>query len=137
VAALKAGYDEAILLSPAGNVVQGTGENIFIVQGRTLVTPPVQEGLLAGITRESVMTIARDQGYEVVEKALVRTDLYLADEAFFSGTAAEIVPIAAVDDREIGTGKPGPITKEIIEIFQAATRGEVARYKDWNEHVSE
>jgi branched-chain amino acid aminotransferase len=137
VSALKAGYDEAILLSPAGNVVQGTGENLFIVQGKTLVTPPIQEGLLAGITRESVMTIARDQGYEVVEKALVRTDLYLADEAFFSGTAAEIVPIAAVDDREVGTGRPGAITKEIIEIFQAATRGEVARYKDWNEHVTD
>jgi branched-chain amino acid aminotransferase len=137
VAALKAGYDEAVLLSPAGNVVQGTGENIFVVQGRTLVTPPIQEGLLAGITRESVMTIARDQGYDVVEHALVRTDLYMADEAFFTGTAAEIVPIASVDDRNVGTGRPGPITKELSEIFSAATRGEVARYKEWNEHVAE
>lgn len=135
VAALKAGYDEAVLLSPAGNVVQGTGENIFIVKGRTLITPPIQEGLLAGITRESVMTIARDQGYEVVEHALVRTDLYMADEGFFTGTAAEIVPIASVDDRNVGTGKPGPITKELSEIFSAATRGEVDRYKEWNEHV--
>ena len=135
VAALKAGYDEAVLLSPAGNVVQGTGENIFVVKGRTLVTPPIQEGLLAGITRESVMTIAGDQGYEVVEHALVRTDLYMADEAFFTGTAAEIVPIASVDDRDVGAGKPGPITKELSEIFSAATRGEVDRYKDWNEHV--
>ena len=137
VAALKAGYDEAVLLSPAGNVVQGTGENIFIVQGRTLITPPIQEGLLQGITRDSVMTIARDQGYEVVEHALVRTDLYFADEAFFTGTAAEIVPIAEVDDRQVGTGKPGPVSKEIIEIFSAAAGGEVARYKDWNEHVAE
>ncbi|MEN3359793.1 MAG: branched-chain amino acid aminotransferase [Mycobacteriales bacterium] len=137
VAALKAGYDEAVLLSPAGNVVQGTGENIFIVQGRTLITPPIQEGLLQGLTRDSVMTIARDQGYEVVEHALVRTDLYFADEAFFTGTAAEIVPIAEVDDRQVGTGKPGPIAKEIIEIFSAAAAGEVARYKDWNEYVAE
>jgi branched-chain amino acid aminotransferase len=135
VAALKAGYDEAVLLSPAGNVVQGTGENIFVVKGRTLITPPIQEGLLAGITRESVMTIARDQGYEVVEHALVRTDLYMADEGFFTGTAAEIVPIASVDDRNVGAGKPGPITKELSEIFSAATRGEVDRYKEWNEHV--
>jgi branched-chain amino acid aminotransferase len=137
VAALKAGYDEAILLSPAGNVVQGTGENIFVVQGRTIVTPPVSDGLLAGITRDSVMQIARDQGYEVVEHSLVRTDLYLADEAFFTGTAAEIVPIAEVDDRRVGSGRPGPITREVMEIFQAATRGEVDRYKDWNEHVAE
>ena len=83
------------------------------------------------------MTIARDQGYEVVEHALVRTDLYMADEAFFTGTAAEVVPIASVDDRLVGTGKPGSVTKDIIEIFSAATRGEVDRYKEWNEYVAE
>ena len=135
VAALKAGYDEAILLSPAGNVVQGTGENIFVIDGRRVITPPVQEGLLQGITRDSAMQIARDLGYEVVEHALVRTDLYLADEAFFTGTAAEVVPIAEVDDRKVGAGKPGPITREIMEIFSAATRGEVDRYKEWNAYV--
>ncbi|MFL6131131.1 MAG: branched-chain-amino-acid transaminase [Mycobacteriales bacterium] len=137
VAALKAGYDEAILLSPAGNVVQGTGENIFVVNGRKVVTPPVQEGLLQGITRDSVIQIAGDNGYEVVEHALVRTDLYLADEAFFTGTAAEIVPIAEVDDRKVGAGRPGPVTREIMEIFSAATRGEVDRYKEWNEYVTD
>lgn len=137
VAALKAGYDEAILLSPAGNVVQGTGENIFVVNGRKVITPPVQEGLLQGITRDSAMQIARDLGYEVVEHALVRTDLYLADEAFFTGTAAEVVPIAEVDDRKVGAGRPGPITREIMEIFSAATRGEVDRYKEWNEYVQD
>lgn len=135
VQALKAGYDEAILLSPEGKVVQGTGENIFIVQGRTLITPPIQDGLLQGITRDSAMTIARDQGYEVVERSLVRTDLYHADEAFLTGTAAEIVPISSVDDRPVGTGRPGPICKEIVEIFQAATTGRADRYKEWNEHV--
>ena len=122
VAALKAGYDEAVLLSPAGNVVQGTGENIFIVKGRTLITPPIQEGLLAGITRESVMTIARDQGYEVVEHALVRTDLYMADEGFFTGTAAEIVAIRQVDGRLIGAGKSGPVTRDLRARFQTLVR---------------
>jgi branched-chain amino acid aminotransferase len=137
VAAVKAGYDEAILLSPAGHVVQGTGENIFVVSGGKVYTPPIQDGLLQGITRDSVMTIARDQGYEVVEQSLVRTDLYHADEAFFTGTAAELVPIAEVDDRPVGIGKPGPLTREIGEIFTAATAGEVDRYKAWNEHVND
>ncbi|HEY2172500.1 MAG TPA: branched-chain-amino-acid transaminase [Mycobacteriales bacterium] len=135
VQALKAGYDEAILLSPAGHVVQGTGENIFIVSDRTVITPPTSDGLLQGITRESVMTIARDQGYDVVERSIVRTDLYQADEAFFTGTAAELVPIAEVDDRPVGPGKVGPITREIAEIFSAATVGEVDLYKSWNEYV--
>jgi branched-chain amino acid aminotransferase len=135
VAALKAGYDEAILLTPAGNVAEGSGENIFVVRGRTLVTPPMHDGVLDGITRDSVMQIARDQGYHVVEATLVRSDLYLADEAFFTGTAAEIVPMVEVDDRTVGSGRPGPITREVAEIFSAATVGEVARYKTWNEHV--
>lgn len=133
VQALKAGYDEAILLSPDGKVVQGTGENIFVVDSGTLITPPVSDGLLRGITRESVMTIARDQGYEVVERSLVRTDLYHADEAFFTGTAAEIVPLTEVDDRAVGSGVPGPITRETAEIFASATIGEVDRYKHWAE----
>ncbi|MGI8697504.1 MAG: branched-chain-amino-acid transaminase [Mycobacteriales bacterium] len=135
VSALKAGYDEAILLNPAGNVVQGTGENIFVVNGRTLITPPTQDGLLAGITRDSVTKIAGDLGSDVVESSLVRTDLYHADEAFFTGTAAEIVPIASVDDRAVGAGKPGPVTREIMEIFTAATHGQADRYKSWNEYV--
>ena len=135
VTALKAGYDEAILLNPAGNVVQGTGENIFVVTGGKLYTPPIQDGLLQGITRDSVMTIARDQGYEVVEQSLVRSDLYHADEAFFTGTAAELVPISEVDDRKVGTGKPGPITREVAEIFTGATTGQIDRYKSWNEYV--
>jgi branched-chain amino acid aminotransferase len=131
VAALKAGYDEAVLLSPAGNVVQGTGENIFVVKGRTLVTPPIQEGLLAGITRESVMTIARDQGYEVVEHALVRTDLYMADEAFFTGTAAELTPIREVDNRVVGEGKPGPITKRLQSRYFDVVRGSDTSHPEW------
>jgi branched-chain amino acid aminotransferase len=137
VMALKAGYDEAIMLNPAGNVVQGTGENIFLVRGRVLVTPPIQDGLLEGITRDSAIQIARDAGYEVQERSVVRTDLYHADEAFFTGTAAEIVPIAEVDDRRVGEGGRGPVTKEIQEIFHRATVGEESRYKEWAELVND
>jgi branched-chain amino acid aminotransferase len=93
------------------------------------------DGPLGGITRDSVMTIARDEGYQVAEQHLVRTDAYLADEAFFTGTAAEIVPIVEVDDRAVGTGRPGPVTRHLTEIFHAATAGRVDRYKDWVEPV--
>ncbi|MEX5635241.1 branched-chain-amino-acid transaminase [Parafrankia sp. FMc2] len=135
VAAIKAGYDEAIMTSPNGHIADGSGENVFIVSGRRVITPPLSDGPLGGITRASVMQIAADQGYEVLEQHIVRTDLYLADEAFFTGTAAEIVPISEVDDRRVGAGRPGPVTREIIDIFHQATRGELDRYKDWNELV--
>ncbi|WP_018640548.1 branched-chain-amino-acid transaminase [Parafrankia elaeagni] len=135
VAAIKAGYDEAIMTSPNGHIADGSGENVFIVSGRRVITPPLSDGPLGGITRASVMQIAADQGYEVLEQHIVRTDLYLADEAFFTGTAAEIVPISEVDDRSVGAGRPGPVTREIIDIFHQATRGELDRYKDWNELV--
>jgi branched-chain amino acid aminotransferase len=137
VAALKAGYDEAILLTPDGKIAEGTGENIFVVYGKRLVTPPIVDGVLAGLTRDAVITIARDEGYEVVEAPLVRSNLYLADEAFFTGTAAEMVPLVEVDDRKIGTGKPGPITRQLLELFRGAVRGELDRYKTWNEYVRE
>jgi branched-chain amino acid aminotransferase len=133
--ALKAGYDEAILLSPQGYVSECTGENIFVVRNRRLITPPVSAGALEGITQSSVMAIARDEGLEVEVGNLLRSDLYTADEAFLSGTAAEVVPIASVDDRVVGDGKPGPITRRIQEIFFSAVRGEVDQYKDWVEHV--
>jgi branched-chain amino acid aminotransferase len=136
IEALKAGYDEAILLSPQGYVSECTGENIFVVQGRRVVTPPTSEsGALAGITQDSVKTIATDLGYEYVTEALIRTDLYTADEAFLTGTAAEVVPIREVDDRPVGTGRPGPVTKQIQDTYFATVRGEVDRYKDWLEHV--
>jgi branched-chain amino acid aminotransferase len=133
VEALKAGYDEAILLSPQGYVSECTGENLFVVKHGRLLTPPVAAGALEGITQDSVVTIARDLGYEVAEANLLRTDLYLAEEAFLTGTAAEVVPIRSVDDREIGD--PGPITKAIQEMYFASVRGEVDRYKDWLDHV--
>ncbi|MEN3316479.1 MAG: branched-chain amino acid aminotransferase [Acidimicrobiaceae bacterium] len=133
VEALKAGYDEAILLSPQGYVSECTGENLFVVKHGKLLTPPVSAGALEGITQDTVVTIARDLGYEVAEANLLRTDLYLAEEAFLTGTAAEVVPIRSVDDREIGA--PGPITKAVQETYFATVRGEVDRYKDWLEHV--
>jgi len=136
VEALKAGYDEAVLLAPDGRVSECTGENIFVVQGRRVVTPPTSESCaLAGITQDSVQTIATDLGYEFGTEGLIRTDLYTADEAFLTGTAAEIVPIREVDDRAVGTGRPGPVTKHIQETYFAAVRGQVDRYKDWLEHV--
>jgi branched-chain amino acid aminotransferase len=137
VAALKAGYDEAIMLTPDGRIAEGSGENIFCIYGRKLITPPVVDGVLAGLTRESVMTLARDEGYEVVEAPLVRSNLYLADEAFFTGTAAELVPLVEVDDRKIGTGRPGEVTKRLLSLYGQATRGELDRYKTWNEYVNE
>jgi branched-chain amino acid aminotransferase len=135
VSALRAGYDEAILLSPNGHVADGSGENVFIVRGDSVVTPPLTDGPLAGITRASVMQIARDRGYDVREEHIVRTDLYLADEAFFTGTAAEMVPIIEVDDRPVGSGQPGPVTNELLEILTQALHGRLDRYKDWNEYV--
>lgn len=135
VAALKAGYDEAILTSPNGHIADGSGENVFVVKDNRLITPPLTDGPLGGITRASVLQLATDEGYEVAEEHLVRTDMYLADEAFFTGTAAELVPIVEVDDRAVGSGRPGPVTRRMLALFHAATRGELDRYKTWVEHV--
>ncbi len=136
VEAIKAGYDEAILLAPNGTVSECTGENIFIVRDGVIVTPPTSDsGALAGITQDSVETIARDLGFEVRHEPIIRTDLYLADEAFLTGTAAEVVPIRAVDDRPVGAGRPGPITLEVQRTYFATVRGEVDAHKDWLDHV--
>jgi branched-chain amino acid aminotransferase len=136
IEALKAGYDEAILLAPDGNVSECTGENVFIVRDGVIITPPISDsGSLDGITQDSVETIAGDLGYEVRHESIIRTDLYLADEAFLTGTAAEVVPIRAVDDRPVGPGHPGKITKEIQQTYFATVRGEVDQYKEWLDHV--
>ena len=132
--AVKAGYDEGILLNPNGYVTDGSGENVFLVRDGVLCTPPLAAGCLAGITRDSILQIADDEGIRVREGDLVRTDLYLADEAFFTGTAAEVVPIREVDDRVIGD--PGPITRRLQEVFTAAIRGRDERYRDWLEPVT-
>jgi len=135
VEALKGGYDEAILLNMAGTVSEATGENVFVVKDGVLLTPPLSAGALEGLTRDTVMTIARDLGVEVREQTLLRTDLYLADEAFLCGTAAEVVPIRSVDDREIGD--PGEITRKIQETYFAIVHGQVEKYADWLEYARE
>jgi branched-chain amino acid aminotransferase len=137
VESLKAGYDEAIMLNETGYITDGSGENVFVVRDGALTTPPIQAGCLDGITRHSVMTIARDLGYDVREENLVRTDLYNADEAFFTGTAAEITPIREVDDRVIGEGHRGPVTKELQGAFFSATKGETEKYASWLTYVNE
>ena len=134
VEAIKAGYDEAILLNPQGLVAEASGENIFIVRDGEIITPPLSAGALIGITRDSVIKIAGDLGIGVHEAELVRTDLYTADEVFVCGTAAEITPVREIDDRVIGD--PGPLTKKVQEIFHAAVRGDLEQYSSWLEHVS-
>jgi branched-chain amino acid aminotransferase len=129
VEAQRAGYDEAIMLSEDGYVAEGTGENLFVIHDGVVKTPPLSDGPLGGITRASVMTIARDLGYEVVETSLARTDLYLADEAFLTGTAAELTPIREVEGRELGPR--GPMTERIQATFVDTVRGRVDRYRDW------
>ena len=136
VQALKAGYDEAILLAPDGHVSECTGENLFLVRDGELLTPATSDsGSLDGITQDTVEVIAADMGLNVRHESLIRTDLYLADEVFLTGTAAEVVPICRVDDRVVGSGVPGPLTKEIQQTYFATVRGEVDRYKDWLDYV--
>jgi branched-chain amino acid aminotransferase len=134
VEAVQSGYDEAILLNTQGQVAECTGENIFIVKDGVLITPPLSSGALGGFTRDSIMTIARDGGVPVEERILLRHDLYLADEAFLTGTAAEVVPIREVDGRIIGPR--GPITTNLQSTYLDAVRGKVDRYKDWLEYVN-
>lgn len=129
----EAGYDEAILLNQHGYVADGAGENVFVVRNGFLYTPPTSSGALEGITRDSVMRIAEEFEIPCREKDLVRTDLYTADEAFFTGTAAEIVPIREVDDRPIG--EPGPITRRIQEKFFRIVKGQDKDFEHWLEYV--
>ena len=129
------GYNEAVMLNEEGKVCEGTGENLFIVKDRTIITPPVSDGILEGITRDSIMTIARDRGYAVEERSMVRTDLYTADECFMTGSAAELVPVRSVDRIKVGSGKAGAITMEIQKAFFAAVKGEDPAYEAWLERV--
>lgn len=131
VDALKDGYEEAILLDALGHLAEGTGENIFLVRNGILYTPGPESDILMGITRDSVIRIARDLDYEVVEKALSVNELYSADEAFFSGTYAEIAPIRSVGQYTLGNGKVGPVTRAVSEIFYRTVKGEEKRYAEW------
>ena len=131
VEALKAGYDEAIMLSPHGFVAECTGENIFVSRHGVIITPPLSAGALEGITQSSVTRIAHDLGYEVQVGNLARSDLYIADEIFVCGTAAEVSAVNSVDDRVVPC--PGPMTAAIGEVYGKAVRGQDDRYRDWCE----
>ncbi|HEY4347743.1 MAG TPA: branched-chain amino acid transaminase [Gaiellaceae bacterium] len=130
--AQRAGYDEAILLSPEGHVADGPGETIFVVAGGVVYTPDLSTGILHGITRDSIIQIANDLGYEVREKNLIRSDLYLADEVFMCGTAAEVTPLKSVDDHEIGVG---PVTLALQKAYLETVRGQSDRWSQWRELV--
>jgi branched-chain amino acid aminotransferase len=127
-----AGYDEAILLTPEGTVADGSGENIFMVQDGVLYTPDLATGILPGITRETVIQIAEDLGYTVVQKSIIRSDLYLADEVFMCGTAAEVTPLNAVDDHQIGVG---PVTQQLQQAYLETVRGKSERWSQWLDPV--
>ena len=131
VESVKAGYEEAILLDAQGFVSEGTGENIYLVRDGVILTPPQTAGILDGISRKSIITIAGDLGYEVVERNLARAELYLADEVFLSGTAAELVPVREIDDHVIGDGAGGPVTRAIQTVFLDALHGRSERYREW------
>ena len=131
VEALKAGYDEAIMLAPNGLIAECTGENIFAVRNGIILTPPLSAGALEGITQSSVMTIARDLGFDARVDNIARSDLYIAEEIFVCGTAAEISSVNSVDDRAVPC--PGPMTKAIAEVYARAVRGQEDAYKDWCE----
>lgn len=129
--AVRRGYDEALLLNHDGFVTEGTGENLFYITDGVVVTPPTSSGALAGITRDSVMTLLREEGFVVREQRVGRADVYSADEVFFTGTAAEVTPVREIDDRPIGTGEPGPITRRVQELFLSVVTGEDERHREW------
>ena len=127
------GYDEAIMLTDDGTIADGPGETVFVVKDGVLSTPPLSTSILPGITRDTIVQLAQDLGYTVVERALIRTDLYVADEVFMTGTAAEVTPLRSVDDHEIGAG---PITLELQRTYWDVVRGKIERYGDWLDHVA-
>ena len=131
VEALRAGYDEAILLNNSGLVSECTGENLFVVRNGTVTTPPISAGALEGITQASVITILRDLGHQVVTGDIARSDLYIAEEIFCVGTAAEVSAINSVDDRSVPC--PGPITLQVADVYGKAVRGQVDQYRSWCE----
>ncbi len=132
--ALSDGYDEAMLLDTDGYVAEGSGENVFMVRRGVIKTPPLTS-ILEGITRDTVMQMAAERGMRLVEERFTRDELYIADEAFFTGTAAELTPIREVDNRTIGGGKPGPVTKELQAAFFDIVHGRDGRHEDWLTYV--
>ena len=130
--AIEAGFSEAIMLSHDGHVAEGSGENIFMVRSGKLITPPVTDNILEGITREAIMTIAKDKfGMDTIERSIDKSELYMADELFFTGTGAQVSPIIEVDRHMVGDGAMGPITQKIQQAYFKAVRGDDHNYKDW------
>jgi branched-chain amino acid aminotransferase len=132
--ALEAGVDEAILLDTRGYVTEGSGENIFWIRNGAIYTTPTAT-VLEGITRDSVIKIAQDMGYQVQEKYACRDELYISDEVFFAGTAAEVTPIREIDNYQIGEGKRGPVTEKIQEKYFAIVKGKDQKYLDWLDYI--
>jgi branched-chain amino acid aminotransferase len=133
--AIRAGYEEAILLTAEGTVADGSGESVFVVRDGVVFTPDLSASILVGITRDTVIQIAQDLGYRVVEKALIRTDLYLADEVFLCGTAAEVTPVREIDDQLVG--RPGPVTLELQRAYLDTVHGRSERWAQWLDYVPE
>jgi len=125
------GYDESILLDRSGNVSEASGENIFLVRKDKIYTPYTADSALEGITRDTAMTLAKEMGYEVVERPIPRTELYIADEIFLTGTAAEIVPVTSIDGHPVGNGKEGPVSRSIREMYGKVVSGDVKQYRNW------
>jgi branched-chain amino acid aminotransferase len=131
IEAEKSGYEEAILLDDHGRVCEGTGENVFVVKDGVICTPPQTASILDGISRKSVIEIATDLGYKVVERGIARAELPLADEVFLTGTAAELTPMRSIDDIDISDGKPGEVTRAVQAVFEDALHGRAERYREW------
>jgi branched-chain amino acid aminotransferase len=129
--ALNAGYNEAIMLDPQGYVAECTGENLFMVKDQVLITAPYGASILGGITRDTVIQLAKDLGYKVQERLFSRDEMYVADEVFLCGTAAEITPVKEIDDRKVGTGEPGYVTRKIAGLFFDIVKGSQTQYGEW------
>ena len=130
--ALEKGFDEAILLAPEGTVAEGSGENLFLVKNGALITPPLTEIILPGITRLALMELAeKELGIETIERHVKRDELYSADEIFFSGTASQVSPIVSVDGKAINDGRIGPVTKKLQDVYFKAVKGDDPKYMDW------
>ena len=137
IEAIKAGFDEAILLNTAGKVVEASAENIFIVKNKTLITPPISSGSLEGITRDTVLALAKEDSILTEIRDISKDELYLADEIFLTGTAAEIKSVGEIDNRMIGNGKTGTITKTMKKLFEKATRGNHKYSEKWLVYLSD
>jgi branched-chain amino acid aminotransferase len=132
--AIRNGYDEGLMVDYEGHVLEGTGENLFIVKGNEILTPPLQAAILGGVTRDTIIKLAQEMGYTVVGKLFGRDTIYLADEVFLTGTAAEVTPVREVDGRSIGTGQPGPVTRALMQRYDEVVSGKSPEHDHWLTH---